>query len=297
MSPAVQLLLAYLFVSTVLPHAACSAEDDQPRLQSGDLVVLQLDDGRVARGSLVGAPDADPVVLRTAIDGIEIRSRFAAVHVVRIDPAEEFEAANGTIRIVDKPRDPNVPQLPPPRANDAPTADASRSRIRALSIDAAPGNWDGDPESDGLLVHVLPLDEYGEIVPTDGWLSFELTVEQFTTSRRLPWKRRGRPFVTAERWNVRLRRSDFGRYGAYVKFPYRQLHPQFDLDVAPEALLRGRLAVRGEGVFEAADANVRIRPLSRFRDDLEQLTSRRFLPSERTGRWPSSPSSRLRSYP
>ncbi len=256
-------------------------------VERGDAVVLRLSDGRVARGVLDSEPSSDHVVLATSTDGIEVRSRFAADRVLSILAADEFDRDNGTILLDGA--------APGPRR---PTASAARRpRVRSLSIAARVANWDADPEIDGLLVHVVPLDDDGEVVPVDGTLNFELTLQQFATRRQLPWRRRDRPFFTSDRWSVPLRASDFGLHGAYVRLPFKQAHPEIDLDVAPNGLLRGRLGVRGQGVFEASDADVRLRRFSRFRDELEQLTGQRFHQRERVGRWPSSSSSRLRTFP
>jgi len=155
------------------------------------------------------------------------------------------------------------------------------ARVRSLGIIAIPANWDDDAEDDGLRVEVLPLDARGRLLPINGRLSFKLTggaVATHTHQRRVGGFRSAFPEIGT--WNQEVKPEDFGPHGAVYNLPFRNIRPQFDSRLASEALLYGRLSVSGQGVFEVSDANVELRRLSRFRDELQLHSGRRILQSE-----------------
>lgn len=160
---------------------------------------------------------------------------------------------------------------PPPEAPPVP-------RVRSLAVDAVAANWDGDVETDGLVLHVSPLDAQGRLVPVRGRLEVELIGQP----DRLVLRRR-RPFERLEYWTQQLRPEDFGPYEAVVRLPFGRVHPEFDTDVAPLGAVHVRFSVPGQGTFESTASMVRIRPYSAVRDRLEQTTGHRFFPGERTG--------------
>lgn len=148
----------------------------------------------------------------------------------------------------------------------------------ALTIDARVANWDGDVEVDGLIVEIRPLDAEGGVIAVDGTLEISLLGWRSGTSgfEQVP--------VRVGRWTKRLRQDEFGPLGAHFRFPFQSVHPEYHLDWAPHGGVHARLSVPGQGVFEATDAAVRIRPYSAFRDRLQHTTGGRFVPLERTGR-------------
>ena len=185
-----------------------------------------------------------------------------------------------------------TPEAPlPADAEELPTGrrlprDVSQEALRpaprdalpqSLSIEAEAANWDSDVESDGLLVHILPIDADGYITPTHGMLEVELVGQQRAT------RSIGQPTVQLARWAQMLEPRQFGPDGAVIKLPFGSIHPEFDTRLRPVALVHARLAVAGNAVLEASTSAVRVRPYSAFRDRLEQLQGTRFLPSERTG--------------
>ena len=153
----------------------------------------------------------------------------------------------------------------------------SDPRVRAIDVEAAVANWDGDVEVDGLVLWLVPRDEFGELVPVSGTLVVELQGEHSGVVR-MP-----QPFVNVGSWTVSVRPKDFGPRGAAYKLPFQNVHPEFDAALLPRGLVHARLSVPGQGTFEAADAMVRIRPYSSVRDRLQQSNGRRFFPNETTG--------------
>jgi hypothetical protein len=134
----------------------------------------------------------------------------------------------------------------------------------SLEISAEPANWDRDVETDGLRLYVWPLDAQGRLVAVRGQLRVELSAP----SHGPAW--RDLPKNTLETWTVQIKPQDFemGR-PAVVQLPYRRRHPQFNLDIASAALATATLGINGRGVLSASDANVYLRPLSRYHDELQ----------------------------
>lgn len=151
-------------------------------------------------------------------------------------------------------------------------------RVRSVAIEARTANWDSDVEVDGLLLDIFPLDGAGFILPVRGTIQVELIGEETGTARSR------QPYAVLGRWTEQVCPVDFHSYGARVKLPFRQVHPEFDLGWAPKGLVHVRLSVPGEGVFEASQSTIRVRPASAMRDRLEQATGQRFFELERTGR-------------
>ena len=94
----------------------------------------------------------------------------------------------------------------------------------------------------------------------------------------------GPRFVRAGRWTRRLTNDLTGPEGVTFRLPFQANHPEFDLDLGDFGLINARLAVPGQGVLNASNAMVRVRPYSAIRSARERLDAARFFPIERTGR-------------
>ncbi len=151
-------------------------------------------------------------------------------------------------------------------------------RVRSLAVDARVANWDSDVEVDGLVVELLPLDAQGEGVPVNG--TIEVTLIGWRTGRA---NSRQAP-VRLGRWTRSVAPAQMGPFGFECRLPFQSVHPEFDLRWAPHGTVHVRLAVPGQGVFDATESTVRIRPYSAMRDHLEYVSGGRFFPVERTGR-------------
>jgi hypothetical protein len=152
------------------------------------------------------------------------------------------------------------------------------ARISSIHIDAYVANWDRDVEADGLIVHLYPFAEDGSLVPARGSLELQLTAEQqgFNTVHQT--------FTDVGHWSRRVLPDDFSGEEAVYRLEFQSRHPDFDLYLRAKGLLHARLAVPGQGVFEASCAAVRIRHYSPIRDRLEQREGVRFLSHEGLGR-------------
>jgi hypothetical protein len=159
----------------------------------------------------------------------------------------------------------------------------SQPRVTLVSFDARIANWDGDVETDGLLVDIYPISDDGFVVPTRGAVEVELFAPQKRAFQDAPLSG-GDTLERVERWTRAINADDFGRGSARLKLPFGAVHPEFDLDWIGVGLVHVRLVVPGDGVFEDSVDGLRIRPYAPLRDRLEMNTGRRFVPTERVGR-------------
>lgn len=256
-------------------------------------VELLLEDGRRPRGVLSAKSGDEWIVLEINLPNIAIESRFAAnslrdmqlVTGPRTTPEEMRELA-----IPPAPIDgfPFPVEAPIPWGNECPDMPCfptygphlfpvnetlplypAIDRLQApqsLDVFTTVANWDADSELDGLLLRVLPRDGWGMVVAVDGHLDVQLVTEtRYATGGRTV--SRNDSFQIAERWSVPIQAIDFDTDGATVRLPFRRIRPQLDFDLAPDALLNARLRVATAGTFDASDAQVSLRPISRIRDD------------------------------
>jgi hypothetical protein len=185
--------------------------------------------------------------------------------------------------------DVDLPSTPPVRLETPPQVviidSARRSRqetevrkatVRSIAFDARAANWDADVEVDGLIIDLYPLDEMGTLVPARGTVEFTLFVERTGVIRYQ------RAFLREPRWVVSFAYEDIGPSGARFRLPFRQFYPETEPDLAPYGAVHARVTIPGQGVFDATETVVRIRPYSAIRDRLEQNTGSRFFAIERT---------------
>lgn len=256
-------------------------------------VAVQLRDGRTVFGQIDERTDNDFLWLRRTAPAIVLRSVFSWKQIVRAKHGDE-ELSAEKLRLLAQQAKSDASKKPatlPPRHKAIappdliPTAAIDRhrhwrgaGRIRSLHVEAVVANWDDDVEDDGLLVRIYPLTADGRFIPVTGSLQVTLT------GRALQGTRRRDNFPEIDRWSKKVRASDFGPDGAVYKLPFRNFRPERNLDIDIEGLLNARLSVPTQGVFNASDANVRLRRLSKFRDRLQLQRGRRLHPRENARR-------------
>lgn len=254
-------------------------------------LTVHLADGRVVTGSVDAKTDAEYLWLRRSAEQFDLVSgyRWELVLEGRTEertldhaqlqawtasrklPGRKFaEIAakpGGEIQMVSATV-PAAPPLPP---------------VKTLVVDAELAQWDKDAQTDGLRIMVCPLDAYGNIVPVEGHIEFTLVVQR---ERVRPGKGyAGEPrFVEGDRLTFPVRREHFSAGPAFYELPFDRWHPDYQVTLANQGLLHARLSVPGQGVFEASDAQMCLRELSRFREQLQYYTPGRYLPVENPSR-------------
>lgn len=235
-------------------------------------VGVTLSDGRVVIGTVDNASDDQILWLRTDVDGIAIKSGFDRSRVVHMIPIGELNGSLATVVPV------TPPPLPPSPYETPAAATPSASRVRTVEVIGFAANWDDEPAIDGVRVLVRPLDAAGRVVPVSGQVDLTLHGQDIRRSNVL--ERQPSVFPELGRISQRIRAADFHAHGVTVELPLSQRNPEIDLNLFGEGLLSARLGVPGQGVYQASDAWVMLRPLSILRDQIELFTGRRFLPGE-----------------
>ncbi len=192
-------------------------------------------------------------------------------------------AAGQTTSIEEVPRPKSI--LPQPWQPDTQlshyiqAARENNTQVCSLSIDAHVAQWSRTVQSNGIILHVYPLDGLGRMVAVDGTLDVDLIAQV------PPGLHQGISLPRIGHWTVRLTPDQFCPAGAVVKLPFQSVQPEFDLQFGPYGLVHATLNVPGSGSYETSQAMLRIRPYSAVRDEEQQLTGHRYFDVERVDRW------------
>lgn len=290
--------------------AACAAVLPALAAESPPQTVVEvlLADGRTVSGVVDAASTSEILWLRSAQPGIVLQSGFPVgkiAHVVsdgQLLGAAEFLAQRQQVATslddafwsdfwsftvpVLVPGFGPFP-LPPcgvcePIGHCAPfPMPAAVCPIASLQVAARAANWDADPEADGLLCEVIPLDEFGRLAPVNGLLTLELYGQ---TTAYGPHDHQAPPaaFPRLATASIPVHDRDFTAGPATYRLTYRGFHPAANFNLAWYGLVTARLAVPGTGVFQASDDSVSLRSPSWLRDSHQALRGSRYLPGERS---------------
>ena len=258
-----------------------------------DIITVQVASGRTFSGRLDLESDAWELRLQSEYgDGLIVRP-IAWQRVLEVEIAGR-SCSGDQLREALRTLHANQPQDRPPLAHPwrwygvtGPVAEASQeapsvaqsnaASIASLAVEAATARWDANVEIDGLAVRILPLDASGLMTPVDGTLEAELIGDQVGAARS------DQPLQVIGHWQQAVHVGDFDSSGAPYRLKFQAVHPEFDRRWGTHAALHVRLSVPGQGVFEATQDFLRIRPYSPVRDELEQTTGHRYFPQERIG--------------
>jgi hypothetical protein len=262
-------------------------------------VVVHLASGRQFRGVFGAASTEKQLVLRAVHGGVTLQRPIAwdritslAVNGNEIGPARLREMAVGqkgtesahgrvpqTIELRDEFRSPAA-TFAPISAPDAPPP-----HVAMVAFDAAITNWDGDVETDGVVLNVAPLDLDRNLLFVGGTLDVDLFAQQQRTLDLAP-NSGGYSLELVEHWTRSVAPNDFGPSGVRLRLPFGAITPELQRTwrVSPYGLVHVRFVIPGHGVFEDYRDAVRTRPFAPNRDHLEMKTGHRFLPAETLGR-------------
>jgi hypothetical protein len=303
--------IGVLIAAALAPHMGRAQETPavQPPAVPPQALTVELSSGRRFTGLVDARTSDERLVLRFTRDGATLRRSIewdrvvgASVSQQQIDPGQlkatvlaMRSKGSGTQRVpgVQGSEDSRPPtsDLRPPTP-DSPTSDSPTSdprlptpdaRVTSVTFDARIANWDGDVETDGLVVELFPIDEDGYAVPARGTVEVELFAPQLRDFNHAPLSG-GDTLERVNRWTQAVESEDFTTRGMRLKLPFAAVHPEFDLDRVGMGLVHVRLVVPGDGVFEDSIDGLRIRPYAPLRDRLEMTTGRRFVPTEGVGR-------------
>lgn len=186
---------------------------------------------------------------------------------------------------------PPVPE-PPPSADIRSSRIPMRNRVRSITVSARPINSNGKIDFDSLEVQVHALDLEGREVPVNGTVQFALWGQRQELIRTFGRVLNAEPgdIVKLGEWSrtldprTRAITAADGNVAASSRFvlPLSRPVPDHDLDIAALGDLHVKLAVPGEGLFEATAEGVPLRHRSPARDQHLVETGSSFLPGEGT---------------
>jgi hypothetical protein len=254
---------------------------------AADSITAWLRDGRQVNGQVDASTNTDRLWIRQEAAGLVIVSGFKWEHIAEVRDAERTlqQAELQDMAATDRPRqrlrhNPSASTIRTSTGNTGqPHLDLATRRVKTLVVHAFLAQWDDDAHSDGIRVQVSPLDANGQLVPVEGQIELQLIVQN-----RDPAAMQGistnHGYGELDRVSHMVRREHFKHGPASYDLPFGNQHPDFETNLAPHALVHARLGVPGVGVFEASDAQLWIRELSFFRDDLQLYYPHRYLPLE-----------------
>ncbi len=259
---------------------------------AAEKVTVELNNGRVLNGEVDERTNGESLWLRTTGRNVAISRAYDwsdVSHVHHLSAsynAAEFRAV--AAQFAQKLADDFfvTPHDADPIAQSVPTIQSIRRpspHIESLSIDAGVANWDGDVESDGLSVHIAPVVGPGALGGPIEVGRIEAQAIVTLIGRRFDSFRGRRAFVELGRWNRRVSIPHVGSQGVLLRLPFQSMHPDFDLDVLPAAVVSVRLVAQGVRPLQAS-APIHLRVFDRLRDEWQNSTGIRFFPDEQVGR-------------
>jgi len=284
-----QVLTLVLFVVCVASSTRATAETVVVRLQNGRQLSATIhkrtDDARLwlqygTRSVTVIRPVDWRTIVWASLDGEQISVGQLKEHVAHnFQPTPPATTSNRILRV--PPADERVRHET--MARRAQRALGFARPVHSVQFAVSLANWDGDVETDGLLLRLFPIDDRGNVTAVSGTLQVEFVAMRQRKFNDAP-TRGGSTLDRIGRWTVQVDEADFRHGAATVKLPFQATHPEFDTDWFDSGLVHIRFIVAGNGTFEDSLDGIRVRPFSPLRDAAQRQSGRRFLPSERTGR-------------
>lgn len=142
------------------------------------------------------------------------------------------------------------------RPNSAGTPTPAMQTVQSIRCDAWVGSWDSDALTDGILLQVEPLNEFGEVIAATGTLEAELVTVDYLPGY-LASTSGGRVPVWLGRWS-----QPWQTQRRFVQLEFQTRSPEQNRHLDRYALLHVRLTIPGHGVFEQQLDGIRTRPYS-----------------------------------
>lgn len=263
------------------------AADDAPG-RPNDRIRVHLHDGRLISGHLDPRTSNEHLWIQMVEESIVARSGFrwdCVQKVVQNDQSFAPDVFRSLITPASFEPAPAIEATTVPCASCDPAETRSNRQpttvVRSLDIRAVVANWDSDVEPDGLLVEVIPRDEWGDLASVHGQIAFTLIGENTPYDPQDVFQPRPR-YPELTRSSNLVRESDFSEGAPVYRVPFGVAHPDFRFDVANEAVLTASLSVPGQGVFRASDDGINLRPGNWIRDRRQQFFGTRYFRQEGT---------------
>lgn len=268
------------------------------RAMAGTIVVVQLQNGRRMMGEVDSRTDEFELWLHSTEPSIAISSSvpWPQIAVARIAGGPDLRTdLRSRLRKLRSPIPVTTFQQVATRMESL----RSPQLQRVVSLEIVPRltNWDDDVEPDGFEVRVSPFTSEGTAAAVNGNITLRLLGRRLGTYERLEshagfglmsngsntreYSPRLNTTVYFElgRWNERLSAKNRTPSGYQLRLPFRDAHPEFDLDIALDGQLDARLSVDGQRIHETT-LPVQLRAFSGLREELQLNRRMRYLPVE-----------------
>ena len=258
-------------LSSIASRAAlvCLAATWLPAV-AAEPVRATLADGRIASGLVDSRTDSQQLWLRAEHTSIRLSSAFAWEDVVSVSQHGVVLEKAALIERRVQNGGPALPTAVLPLPQAFPREDfrlqsaiMPRTKVGRIEIHAELGRWDAYVPASGLVVTVEVFDERGAPIDVLGEIELTLCGEAAPLGRNPPEPVTLQELAAAHQ---RVHPADFVGGQATYRLPFDRRHPDFDPSVSPFGLVQARLGVNGQGVFEASDSFVRLRPFGPTRD-------------------------------
>jgi len=282
---AMRIIAAVVLVTAVHSIAAGAAEEQ---------ATIEVASGRIFSGVIDGGSDRDVLVLRSLSGGITVKRpiRWERVVAIEVSGSRRDVAAlraeyskKPPSATVSSDRKFDIKSWPVAGSSDGVENVLPPPQVATVAFDPQIANWDGDVETDGVVIDVTPLNQSGYVVPAAGTLEVELFAPQRRTLDLAP-QSGGDTLELVERWTRAIGPENYGPRGARLLLPFGAITPELQPNwtASHYGLVHARLSIPGQGVFDYSRDGVRVRPWAPNRDRLEMKTGQRFLPTENLGR-------------
>ncbi len=243
--------------------------------QEPERVSVELKSGRTFSGYVDARSDSERLWLRygtaslTVLRPIDWGRITTARHNDEAIPTEELKSAVLLLRSAATPPPALGGEGSVPSADRSGATFADRAQrllgsppVRTVRFNARLENWDADAEPDGLIIHVFPLTNDGQIARVNATVEARLTAFTSRSTRGARNSRVQTPLQVG-RWSEYVGAAEVDPIGgATIQLPFTTVHPERDPRVGSHGLIEIRVVIPGHGVFHDAVDAVRIRRYS-----------------------------------
>lgn len=237
----------------------------------GEYLMVNLHDGRTLQGNVTSETTSKTLALSRTLRGLTTESEIPRAKIAKIERQNPPE-----LKLDEPAFAQSEPQAQPfgtshPHRRPSP-------KVVSLSVRARLANWDADPQPDGLLVELTPLDANGDFAAVSGNVDLVLYGERHQQGGKAHEDRE--PVFILEKTTKLLRTAHASSDAYHLRLPFQKFDPNRDFSIGEYGILEARLSLPGQGVFKASDDWAQLQDSSRTRDNLQQLAGSRYLRSE-----------------
>ena len=265
---------------------------------AGETVAIFVRDGRVLSGEIDSRTTNSDLWLHSSEPSILILSSVSWSDITQARIGAETLSPAELRRRVDRLKKPLPVEVLKHRKKSAGSSTRpAAALVQQMEIIPEVANWKRGVAPDGLELRIRPLQANLQPAPADGLVTVRLLGRRLGTSDRLQsstgfgfWtdgsnvreytsRLNNNRYVELGRWTERLSSAEVTDSGYLLRLPFRNAHPEHDLDIALDAIVDVRLSVDGQGIHEAT-APLQLRRYDPLREEMQRERGTRYFPDE-----------------